>query len=57
MTMRITPTVLTSTVPEVECTAQVRIAPNAIRIRLMTNPIAVLVPGAAIPNPWITPCG
>ena len=50
--IRITPTTCGSTVPPFELTAQARIAPKAIRIRLMTNPIADLVPRRDDSNPW-----
>src|SRR5690242_12478141 len=46
MTIRITPTTCGSTLPPLVLTAQVRIAPNAIRTRLMMIPMPAVIPEA-----------
>src|SRR3954471_23730328 len=51
-TIRITPTTCGSTLPPSVLTAQVRIAPKAIRIRLITTPIA----GLCAPTREFEPC-
>src|SRR5262245_30585362 len=52
ITIRTTPTTCGSTVPPSVLTAQVRIAPKAIRIRLITIPMRPALPGGARNRTW-----